>query len=40
MTSTKQTQPKWGAKHDAIIAQYEHDVKEGIIREVVIIPRD
>lgn len=35
-----QYRPKWGAEHDAIIAEYEKDVKEGKEQEFVIIPRD
>ncbi len=40
MNSPNQTQPKWGAKHDAIIARYEQRVKDGSVKEFVIIPRD
>jgi len=40
MTDSNQIQPKWGTKHDLIITQYERDVKEGKVREVVLIPRD
>ena len=31
---------KWGAKHDAIMAEYRADVKAGKIKEVVLIPKD
>ena len=32
--------PKWGEKHDAIVARYEERVKSGSVKEIVIIPRD
>jgi len=35
-----QTQPKWGPKHDDIVKRYEQRVKEGKVKEFVIVPRD
>ena len=38
--SMTQTQPKWGAEEDEIVARYEKSVSEGTVREILLISRD
>ena len=40
MSITEEIKPKWGTKHDAIVGRYEQRVKEGSVKEFVIITRD
>jgi hypothetical protein len=38
--SKTQTQPKWGTEEDEIVARYEQSVKQGTVKEILLISRD